>query len=349
MIAHNVTTITADDRASVDLVLRSGWIAQGPEVERLEQTFVELYGGGAACAVANGTTALFLTLKAAGISSHDRVAVPSYACSALLNAVHMSGAVPAVVDVSAETFTIDPQAFSAQAPDARFVVAVHTFGSAADVDALRPGPYVIEDCCQAIGGRLDGQPIGARGDAAVFSFYATKIVTGGQGGVVWSADRSIVESIRDYREFDGRDEYIPRFNVQMTDLQAALAVNQMRRLDCIRIRRRAIASIYLSALPSGLGVHEAPSNPDRMPHRFVVIAPDRVVRDALRKHMAAAGVDCRVPIERFELLHRYLNLDPEAYPVSERLAETTLSLPMHLSLSDDDVARVAVALGGFAA
>jgi perosamine synthetase len=272
--------------------------------------------------------------------------VPTYACSALLNAVFMAGAIPRVVDVLPDTFCLDPRALRTQAPDARFVIAVHVFGAAADVPALRAdGQIVIEDCCQSLGGMLDDLPLGAAGDAAVFSFFATKIITGGQGGLVWSRTES--EKVRDYRQFDGREKYEPRFNFQLTDVQAALVNSQLKRLDLVRARRAAIAGAYLAVLAKSLKTQRDLCAPGRMAHRFVVVAPDRVVRDRLYAHMTAAAVECIVPVERFELLHRYLSLDSADYPAAEQLSDTTLSLPLHLCLSDADVAVVSAALAKF--
>jgi len=330
----------------VDAVLTSGWIAEGPAVQALEARMVRLYGGGGACAVSSGTAALFLALKALGAASDTIVAVPTYTCSALLNAVFMAGTTPRVVDVLPDSFCLDPDAVAVQAGAASFVIAVHTFGAVADVAALRAhGRTVIEDCCQALGGMVGDLPLGAVGDAAVFSFYASKIISGGQGGLVWS--RTAAEKVRDYREFDGRERYDPRFNFQLTDLQGALANSQLTRLDLIRARRAAIANAYLAALPKGLKTQRDPCAPGRMAHRFVVVTPDRQVRERLHAHMTTAGVDCIVPVQRFELLHRYLSLEPADYPVAEQLADTTLSLPMHLCLSDADVAVISDALARF--
>jgi perosamine synthetase len=348
MIPHNRPQILDCDRAAVDAVLSSGWIAQGPAVRTLEDHFVDYFAGGAACAFSSGTAALFVVLKALGAGPGEAVAVPSYSCSALLNAVHMTGAIPQVVDVRADDFCLDAQLVRRQAPAARFIVAVHIFGAPADVEALSsPDHVVLEDCCQSLGARPGGAPLGTRGAAAVFSFYATKVVTGGQGGLVWCRSADLADRVRSYRQFDGCEHYEPRFNLQMTDIQAALAASQMQRLEAIRERRSEIARAYLAALPRGLTVQAGISEPGRMVQRFVVRTQDVATREALRERMAEAGVDCRVPVERFELLHRYLRCDSGEFPVAERLADTTLSLPMHLGLSDADVATVCAALQGF--
>ncbi len=346
MIPHNRPTLLPEDRAAADAVLASGWITQGPAVAALEAWFVEQYDGGQGCAVSSGTAALFLAIHALGGGRDTVIAVPTYACSALLNAIIMAGAKPRVVDVLHDTFCVDPQAVAAGIAD--MVIAVHTFGATADVKALQAGGrIVIEDCCQSLGGLADDVPLGATGATAVFSFYATKIVTGGQGGLIWSKSAAAISRVRDYREFDGRDNYVPRFNLQMTDLQAALVMSQLTRLAAIREFRARVAREYSAALPRGLGLQVGVTAPGRMVYRFVIIAPDLETREALRAHMKAADIGCIVPVERFELLHRYLDLDPQAFPVAEKLADVTLSLPIHLQLADADIARVSQALNRF--
>lgn len=348
MIPHNRPWITAEDRQAVDAVLASGWIAQGPQVLALERFFVEHQGGGEACAVSSGSSALLLALQACGAGAGDAVIVPTYACSALVNAVHMAGARPVVVDVRMDDFCLDPASVDARPAASRFAIAVHAFGARADVGALQAlGLSVIEDCCQSLGGLVDGRPLGGDGAAAVYSFYASKIVTGGQGGLVWSRDAGLVAHVRDYRQFDGRENYVPRFNFQMTDLQAAMVVSQLARLDTIRDRRAAARRAIVAALPAGFAAQADVDQPGRMAHRCVVVAQDLRARDALAAHLHASGIGCIVPVERFELLHRYLGLDPAAYPVAEALADRTLSLPVFPALESDALGRIVDALHRF--
>lgn len=348
MIPHNRPFISNEDRVAVDAALASGWISQGPSVRALENWFVRYHAGGGACALSSGTSALFMALKSLGVGIGEEVAIPSYACSALLNAVFMAGASPRVVDVLPDTFCLDAQAIQTKAPNARFVIAVHTYGATANIEAIKKqNRVVIEDCCQALGGTASNIPLGSTGDVSVFSFYATKIVTGGQGGLIWTRDSEALERVRDYREFDCRETYVPRFNLQMTDIQAALVNSQISRIESIRKRRASIARDYMNAMPKGLSTQSGLLTSGRMVHRFVVITPDQSVREALHNHLISEGIECIVPMNRFELLHRYLRLAPDDYPNSERLAETTLSLPIHLCLSDKDVFMISNALYSF--
>ncbi len=348
MIPHNTPLIKDEDREAVDSVLRSGWVAQGSQVNTLEANYVSYFDGGVACAVSSGTAALFLSLKGLGVGKGSKVAVPTYACSALLNAVFMAGAMPSVVDILPDSFCLDPVALGQQAADASCVIPVHCYGEPANISAmLQPGRKLIEDCCHSLGGSDANDLIGRTGDIAVFSFYATKIITGGQGGLIWANDPILAAKIHDYRQFDCREDYVPRFNLQMTDIQAALINSQMRRLKAIKARRQLIAKSYLAALPEGLKVQSGITDVGRMIYRFVVVTPDLATRDALHRHMQNAGVSSVIPINRYELLHRYLKLDPNHYPVAENLVETTLSLPIYPGLTEAQVAQVQGALMKF--
>lgn len=311
----------------------------------LEAAFVAMNGGGRACAVSSGTAALLLALHGLGVKAGMTVAVPSYSCSALLNAVNMAGARPVPVDVRPDDFTVDPASVERLAPDAVAVIAVHTFGATAQVAALKSsGRLVIEDCCQSLGGRQ-----GLVGDASVYSFYATKIITGGQGGLVWSQAAEVAEAARDYREFDCRETYVPRFNFQMTDIQAAMIESQFVRLDEIRSRRRTIRSRYLAVMRAltgaGWRLQAGLDEATHLPYRFILVAPDSNARDAMKERLERDNVASIVPIERYELLHRYLNADSRHYPVSEMLADRALSIPLYPGLSDDEVDSVCEVLG----
>mgnify|MGYP006279536905 CR=1 FL=1 len=344
-IPHNKPFITSEDRAAVDAVLQSGWLAQGSVVKQLEADFVRFFSGGAACAVSSGTASIFLALHALGVQAGDSVALPTYACSALLNAVYMIRAKPVLVDILPDTLCLNSVLLASTSIAPKAAIVVNTYGASGDAHTLqKSGIPVIEDCCQSLGGNLSGLPLGVQGDISIFSFYATKIITGGQGGMLWSRSPGLVDQAIDYRQFDCREVYVPRFNLQMTDLQAALIRSQMGRLADICARRQLIAARYLHALPDGLSAQAGLGDSGRMPYRFVVICPNPGIRHALRSHLHSFGIDCAVPIEKYELLHRYLQLDPTSFPVAENLADTSLSLPIHLHLTDDQVDFIAHAL-----
>lgn len=209
------------------------------------------------------------------------------------------------------------------------------FGLPVDVASIK-GKTIIEDCAQALGASMRGRPVGLEGRVAIFSFYATKIVTsGGQGGMLASADVDLVAAARDFREFDCRNDRKQRFNIQMTDLQAAIGRAQLKKLPSFVARRAEIFERYKRA---GFDLLEAPGDAEPVRYRTVLRTSDpRSVIDSL----ARKGIKAIVPVEEWELL-----ADPKAFPNAKRLSQSTVSLPTYPLLSDDDVSRIIDAVGG---
>jgi dTDP-4-amino-4,6-dideoxygalactose transaminase len=325
--------------AAVARAVRSGQVAQGPEVAAFELELARWLGVDAVAAVSSGSAALELALRALGIGPDHEVVVPTYACDALHHAVRRCGATPVLADA-------DPATLGLDAADARrrrtrrtgAVIVPHPFGLAVDLAPYRALEVpVVEDCAQALGVRVGGRPAGSLGDLAVCSFYATKLLTTGEGGAV-AGPAALVARVRDAREYDEREDLAERFNYKLTDLQAALGRSQLGRLAQFLARRRRVAARYRAHLgglplelpPDGAGSHAY--------HRFVVVL-DRPVEPVIA-HLARRGVVARRPV--FRPLHRALGLS--GYPVADRLWARALSLPCYPALADDEVDRVAAAL-----
>ncbi|OLB50369.1 MAG: hypothetical protein DMD98_17755 [Candidatus Rokuibacteriota bacterium] len=340
MIPHSRPTVSAEDAERVARVVRSGRLAQGAEVEAFERELATRLGVAAVAAVSSGSAALELALRALDVGPGDEVVVPTYACDALHHAVTRCGAAPVLADA-------DPETFGPSAKDvahrltrrARAVVVVHPFGLALDLDAfLALGVPVVEDCAQAIGARVAGRAVGSRGALAIGSFYATKLITSGEGGAV-AGPAERVARVRDARDYDEREELIPRFNFKLTDIQAALGRSQLGRLDTFVARRRAIATRYRARLGSVAGCHPPRDRGERhVFHRFVVTIerPLGPLIDDLRER----GVMARRPV--FRPIHRALGL--AGYPEADRLWTQCLSLPCYPSLADAEVDAVGAAL-----
>ena len=332
--------MSAEDAERVARVVRSGRLAQGAEVEAFERELATRLGVAAVAAVSSGSAALELALRALDVGPGDEVVVPTYACDALHHAVTRCGAAPVLADA-------DPETFGPSAKDvahrltrrARAVVVVHPFGLALDLDAfLALGVPVVEDCAQAIGARVAGRAVGSRGALAIGSFYATKLITSGEGGAV-AGPAERVARVRDARDYDEREELIPRFNFKLTDIQAALGRSQLGRLDTFVARRRAIATRYRARLGSVAGCHPPRDRGERhVFHRFVVTIERPLGRliDDLRER----GVMARRPV--FRPIHRALGL--AGYPEADRLWTQCLSLPCYPSLADAEVDAVGAAL-----
>lgn len=326
--------------AAVARVVRSGQVAQGPEVAAFELELARRLGVEAVAAVSSGSAALELALRALGIGPGHEVIIPTYACDALHHAVRRCRAEPVLADADPVTLSLDPEdALRRRTRRTGAVIVPHAFGLAVDPSPFRALEVpVVEDCAQALGVRVDGREVGSLGDLAVCSFYATKLLTTGEGGAV-AGSAALVARVRDGREYDEREDLGERFNYKLTDLQAALGRSQLRRLEEFLVRRRRVAARYRARL-GGLPLDLPPEGPGgHAYHRFVVVL-DRPV-DALIVHLARRGVVARRPV--FRPLHRALGLT--GYPVADRLWARALSLPCYPSLTESEVDRVAAALG----
>lgn len=339
MIPHSRPTLDEEDAAATARVVLGGVLAQGPEVAAFEQALGARLGVEACAAVSSGTTALELALRALDVGAGDEVLIPTFACDALYHAVHRCGAAAVPVDADPETLTMSANdATRRLGARTRALVVPHAFGLAIDLEPfLAFGLPVVEDCAQALGARAGGRPAGALGSVSVCSFYATKLMTTGEGGLV-AGPRALVARVVEARDYDERTDLGFRMNAKMTDLQAALGRSQLRRLDGFLERRRAIAARYRARL-AGLGCGLPPDVGERhVYHRFVVAVPRPV--DGVIARFDERGVVARRPVHR--PLHRALGI--EGFPEAERLWACLVSLPCYPTLTDDEVDRVAATL-----
>jgi len=331
VIQHNRPTLGEAEREAAVRALNSGWIAQGKEVAALEEEVCRFLGldAGHAVALSSGTAALFLALWVLDAKG-KRIGIPVYSCAALRNAVLMVGAHPVAVDVAEDSPNIAVEAAVMQR--AEIVVAAHMFGFPTRVSAASTAPPIIEDCAQAFGARIDGQVVGLNGAVGVFSFYATKMLTtGGQGGMLVSSDRTLADAVRDYREFDCRRDRAPRFNLQMTDLQAAVGRAQLSQLPSFIARRKDIWANYTAAgLP--LWPREGSAGCEPCHYRAILRVADPT--DTIAR-FALGGIRAIVPVEEWELLE-----DAPGFPRAASLARSTVSIPIYPSLTATEVAHI---------
>ncbi|WP_327416439.1 DegT/DnrJ/EryC1/StrS family aminotransferase [Streptomyces sp. NBC_01233] len=342
-IDHNAPLVTANDRAAVDRVLQSGWIAPGPERHRLEEDLASYFGSGRTVATTSGTLALFLALVGLDAPAGALIAVPTYSCVALLDAVRLAGCRPLVVDVEPDELTMSPEALRDAAerigqPYAAFVV--HTYGATAALPELaKICPNIVEDCCHSFGSEGPYGRHGTFGRVAVSSLYATKVFTGATGGLCWSADPQIAERITAYTQASFRSSRWPRMTLTLSDLHAALARSQLSRLAQVRERRAWITNQYLAACPDALAPTGLP-DPGRLVYRFVLRCADEKERERLLDFFHLHEVDASRLTQRHELLHRELGFDSHYFPAAEAAVARTLSLPLYPAMSDADVQRV---------
>ena len=336
MIPHSRPTIDQNDIDAVDAVLRSGWLAQGERVLKFETVLASLIGAGGAVAVSSGTAGLHLALRALGVGEGDEVVIPGFVCPALLNAVLYVLALPVLADIDRETFNIDVRDLKRRMTrKTKAVIVPHMFGLPADIrEIVALGVPVIEDCAQALGSRYGGAPTGSFGVLSVFSFYATKVICTGEGGMVAANDLQLLERIRDLRDYDEKDDCLLRYNYKLTDLQAALGLSQIRRLPVLIERRRAIARQYDVLLRECLlPAPVCPPDREHIYYRYVI-------RSKQAAELLAAGEEAGIAYRRpvFKPLHHYLGTT--GYPETEAAFIETVSLPIYPSLSDAEVETI---------
>lgn len=336
-------------------VVRSGKLSGGDHVAELERCFAEIHDAQHAVAVCNGTVALVAALRAHDVGPGDEVITSPLTFAATLNAILEVGATARFADV-AEDLTLDPSAVAAVlTPRTKALMPVHLYGLPAALGELADiasthGLVLIEDAAQAHGARSGGSSVGSRGTAA-FSLYATKNVTCGEGGVVTTNDGAIAERLRLLRNQGMRSRYdyaIPGYNYRLTDLQAAIAAVQLRRLGAIneqRTRNAARLSCGLSGIP-GLVIPSAPGGRQSVWHQYTVrlTAQARMDRDQLSKWLDAANIDARSYYPK--LVHDYPcyanhpRVTRDVTPRASEAAGQVLSLPVHPALTDSDLARI---------
>ena len=347
--------IGREEEAAVLRVLRSGRLAQGPEVEAFERAFAPVAGSAHAVACMNGTAALQLALLAEGVGPGDEVIVPSFTFAGSAGAVLACGARPVFCDVREDDYGIDVDDAKARVTAAtKAIMPVHLYGQTADMDAVMRlaasrALTVIEDACQAHGAAYGDRPAGSFATAA-FSLYATKNVMTGEGGVVTTNDPAIEEKLRLLRSHGMSERYVHTtfgLNMRMTEMQAAIGSVQLARLADGTLRRRENAAFYTTELDGIAGLVLPRELPGRTHawHQFTVRIPGRIPerRDAVLKLVRERGVGAEVyypiPIHRQRAYPTDVSL-----PVSERLAAEVLSIPVYPSLDDGERATVAKTL-----
>ena len=334
-IPHSRPTLGDKEKRAVAAVISSGHIAEGEVVNRFEKAFAKKMGVHQAVAVSSGTAALHLALLAMGVGPDDEVIIPSYVCVALLHVVDYVGAKPVLAEIDPLTYNIDPADVEKRITNrTKAIIVPHMFGLAADLDnLLKLNVPVIEDCAQAVGGIYRNKPLGTFGEAGIFSFYATKVMATGEGGMVVSKSPKLIEGIRDIKTYDEKAGSRICYNYKMTDMQAALGEVQLARLDAFIERRRNIAHRYIDALKS----HALTLPADRGGHIFYrfPIGLDTNC-DLLLQNLAQQGIGAARPV--FLPIHRHLKL--EGYPLTEKAWRTTLSIPIYPSLKTAAVEQV---------
>jgi len=347
------------EERAVLAVLRSGQLSLGPKVGEFERAFAARLGVAHACAVSSGTAGLHLALRAAGVGPGDEVVTSSFSFVASANAILYEGARPVFVDIDPVTLNLDVEAAAkAIGPRTKALLPVHIFGYPADVPALEAhGLPIVEDACEALGAvHADGVPVGGRGHPAVFGFYANKQMTTGEGGLV-ALDDDDAKARIDSERNQGRapdmgwlDHDRLGFNYRMSDLQCALGLAQLGRLDELLAARAQVATWYREALAGVEGLTLPCEDHDsnrRGWFVWVVQLPPGVDRDATVRRLGERGVQSKPYLPAIHLMSLYrerFGHGPGELPVTEDVAARSLALPFFPQMTQGEVDFVAAGL-----
>jgi perosamine synthetase len=358
MIPVSRPFVGKEEADAVARVMESGMIAQGRVVAEFERAFASYTGVGHAIAVSNGTTALHAALLAAGIGPGDEVIVPSFTFIATATSVSMCGARPVFADVDDRFFTLDPaSAGGLVTENTKAVLGVHLFGQPFDIPALSDlcsehDLLLIEDAAQAHGSTFRGERVGSFGELACFSFYATKNMTTGEGGMIATDDPELAGRVRLLINHGQKEKYLHTrlgYNYRMTDMAAAMGLVQLGKLEEMNARR-AVNARYLDGHIRCPGVVTPVVRPEstHVYHQYVLKLGTgaKLGRDELMQALAGRGVGTAVhyprPVHDQPLYRDEPGKDP--CPVSAGLASSVLSLPVHPLLSEEDLRAIARAV-----
>lgn len=346
--------IGEEERSAVDRVLQSGMMAQGPEVAAFECEFSAIVADRQCIAVNSGTSGLHMALIAAGIKQGDEVIVPSFTFAATANTVALAGATPVFADIDPQTFNIDPLSIEAAiTPRTRAIQPVHLYGQPAAMleimaIAARHNLLVIEDAAQAHMASLDGRPVGSFGIAGVFSFYPTKNMTSGEGGMISTATDDVARKCRLLRNQGMEKRYeneIVGFNTRMTDIHAAIGRVQLAKLAGWTAQRRSNAKFFDENLKNVVVPYVAP-NAVHVYHQYTIRIPGDS-RDAFALEMTKRGIGNGVyypiPVHKLESFGFNTEL-----PETTRACTEVLSIPVHPSLSQGELETIVSVINSIA-
>lgn len=328
--------------------------SKGPFIEQLENRFSSYIGMKHGVAVSNGTAALHLALRVLDIGDGDNVLVPSLTFIAAANCVTYTGATPLFVDSHPDYWCIEPKAVMKKVTDkTRAIILVHLYGHPCDINpileiARSKNLYVIEDCAEAHGAEYGGRRVGSFGDVSCFSFYGNKIITTGEGGMCLTNNEELADKMRMLKDhgMNPRKRYwhdVIGFNYRMTNLQAALGVAQLEKIERLVNRKREIARIYTGALEGTEGIVHSPEMPwAKSSYWFYSILVKPEIRDRVMTYLDHRGIETRpffYPVHKLPPYRDDLEL-----PVAEQLSARGMNLPSGPNITDDELNHVATAV-----
>lgn len=344
--------LSGDELDEIRAVLESGILAQGETVARFEDGFAEYVGTDYSVAVSNGTTGLHAALAALGVGEGDEVITTPFSFIATATSILMQRAKPVFCEIDPETYNIDPKRIEdAITERTKAIIVVHLYGLACDMNPIMEiaeerGLLVIEDACQAHGAEYHDRRAGSIGDAGVFSFYPTKNMTTGEGGMITTSDPKVAERARMIRNHGQSERYVHPilgYNYRMTNLAAAIGLSQLKMIDHFNEKRRENARYYDENLNL-----EGPIVPEGCKHVYHQYTIQVENREKFTRHLEKEGVGYGihypVPIHRQPLMKDY---NSQSFPHAEEASRRVVSIPVHPGLSIEEREQVVRAVNGY--
>ena len=336
IIPHSKPSINREDIKAVADVLASGFISQGERVRKFEAELAKFVGTKYGIAVSSGTSAIHVALKSLNIGAGDEVIVPSYVCAGPYMAIQHAGAIPKIADVDTSDFNICAITVKKEVTSkTKAIIAPHMFGTPVELDELLDLKIpIIEDCAQSLGAEYKKRKVGSFGRLCVCSFYATKMITTGEGGMVLTNDQEAYDNILEVREYDKKPLTTVRYNYKMSDIQAALGLSQLKRLARFIERRREIAALYNEGFSGyNLSLPYNNSHKKSVYYRYVLMVKRL---EHIQKEAKKGGIMCERPV--WKPLHS--DFQSINCPNSDYIYKYALSIPLYPSLTSDDVEHV---------
>jgi len=350
--------IDKEELKNIVEAVKSGWVSsKGKFIEEFENAFAEYVGVKYGIATSNGTASLHLALVALNIGEGDEVIVPDLTFAATINAVIYVGAKPVIVDINPDYWCIDSNKLEkAITPATKAIIPVHLYGHPCDMDVImeiasKYNLYVIEDAAEAHGAEYKGRKVGSFGHISCFSFYGNKIITTGEGGMCLTNDKELVEKIKILRNhgMDPKRRYwhnVVGFNYRMTNLQAALGLAQLSKIEKFIERKRKIAKIYLEELSSLQGITLHPEMPwaKCVYWLYSILIDDEKIkmrRDEVAEKLEENSIETRnffYPLHEMPVYRKYASF---TYPISSKISKQGLNLPSSVKLSEEDIKYIA--------
>ncbi len=346
--------IEKDDIEAICETAKSGWVSsRGEKIQQFENQFSKYIGMSSGVATSNGTTALHLALSALGIHESDEVIVPDFTFVSPVNAVLYQGAKPVLVDAESETWGMDPKkVLSSITPKTKAIIVVHVYGNPAKLDEIKEiaddrSIYLVEDCAESIGAKFLGKRVGSFGTISCFSFYGNKIITTGEGGMCLTNEKDIEERMKMLRDhgMSNSKRYwhdIIGYNYRMTNIQAALGLSQLSKIDKILKRKREIAKIYYENLPKEVATYIRNDYSESVYWLFSILSKNELEKQSILDSLERNGYETRPFFYPVHSMPPYLKFisDTDTFEVSKHISDVGINLPSYPELTNEQVLGV---------